>query len=729
MREQWDSETKARRVDDPSALPVAWRPAAADLVEPWPELARTAGAWPGGPPGDPAAWAAGAGDLAGEDAELGQIFARRIPTRRLVVLGEPGSGKSVLLIRLLRDLIERRTDQDPVPVLFALASWDPARQDLYAWMAGQLRRTYPGLRTAAPESAAGPRDLARLLLDERLVLPFLDGFDELPPALHAPALDAINRALSPGRPLVLASRAAAYRTALTRPGTMVRLNAAAGIHLLPLSPVQAADHLRRDAGGPHSPAASRWDTVARHLGTDTPVGQALSTPLGLFLARTIHNPRPGTTPSAAPHPDDLCDTAAYPDRATLDRHLFNAFIPAAYAPHATNPSPWTPEQARRTFAFLARHLDTDLNGTPDIAWWEIPLARRARVGSSAYGVLFAVAIVLALGASGPLSEKMRLCGTVLLAVGGLLLTLRPPVRDDGAGGPAPGVPGGRQPGRGRRPSIPSARLRWSFGALIAPPGIAFGAGIGTGLVLGYRMIGIVGAAVRLVVGESGPLASVASFLVLLFPLLPIAVVEAARSRSRLRSPHWRRFTTGVVVARLIGWPISELLFSLGWSASELRWTVATVVLGLMAWVMGGVTGETPGPATMVGPRALLAKDRRTFVMVTLTVGLPCGLATGAGVGTLAVYLNEGAALPVRLLLGLAVASTTGLATLFLVARTRTAWGDFTVARICLALRRQVPWKLAAFLRDAHEHRGVLRQVGAVYQFRHVDLQRHLARLP
>jgi hypothetical protein len=31
-----------------------------------------------------------------------------------------------------------------------------------------------------------------------------------------------------------------------------------------------------------------------------------------------------------------------------------------------------------------------------------------------------------------------------------------------------------------------------------------------------------------------------------------------------------------------------------------------------------------------------------------------------------------------------------------------------------------------FLEDAHRNRGVLRQVGAVYEFRHLELQRHLA---
>jgi hypothetical protein len=36
----------------------------------------------------------------------------------------------------------------------------------------------------------------------------------------------------------------------------------------------------------------------------------------------------------------------------------------------------------------------------------------------------------------------------------------------------------------------------------------------------------------------------------------------------------------------------------------------------------------------------------------------------------------------------------------------------------------LPWRLMAFLADAHR-RGVLRQVGSVYQFRHIELQRRL----
>ena len=40
-------------------------------------------------------------------------------------------------------------------------------------------------------------------------------------------------------------------------------------------------------------------------------------------------------------------------------------------------------------------------------------------------------------------------------------------------------------------------------------------------------------------------------------------------------------------------------------------------------------------------------------------------------------------------------------------------------------RNRLPWQLMAFLADAHQ-RGVLRQAGAVYQFRHIELQHRLA---
>jgi hypothetical protein len=56
----------------------------------------------------------------------------------------------------------------------------------------------------------------------------------------------------------------------------------------------------------------------------------------------------------------------------------------------------------------------------------------------------------------------------------------------------------------------------------------------------------------------------------------------------------------------------------------------------------------------------------------------------------------------------------------------TAWGQWVaLSRIWLPLTGRLPWALIAFLDDAHQ-RGVLRQAGAVYQFRHARIQSHLS---
>lgn len=51
-------------------------------------------------------------------------------------------------------------------------------------------------------------------------------------------------------------------------------------------------------------------------------------------------------------------------------------------------------------------------------------------------------------------------------------------------------------------------------------------------------------------------------------------------------------------------------------------------------------------------------------------------------------------------------------------------GRQAVARVVLAATGGLPWRTMAFLEDAHA-RGVLRQTGGVFQFRHASLQEHL----
>ncbi|MFE6412508.1 NACHT domain-containing protein [Streptomyces sp. NPDC057837] len=235
VKVRWEDEEAVRRVNDPGPLPVAWRAADADLAEPWSMLVDLARTWPSGPPGDPAQWPADAAGLAGRDGQIGDVFVDRVPTPRLVILGEPGAGKSVLLIRLLQHLIGARTPSDPVPVLFSLSSWNPQEQTLKTWLVDQLRRTHPTLRASASAIRGdGSGDLTLALLDAGRILPLFDGLDELSQTWYATAIDALNRALPAKQPIVVACRTASYRDAQTHSGGMIRLNGAAAIELLSL---------------------------------------------------------------------------------------------------------------------------------------------------------------------------------------------------------------------------------------------------------------------------------------------------------------------------------------------------------------------------------------------------------------------------------------------------------------------------------------------------------------
>ncbi len=119
---RYDEDERLRRLNDPYPLDVAWTtltPQAEDGAEEERPSARP----------DPP-------DIAD--------YYTALPTRRLVVLGGAGAGKSVLVLRLAHALLHRRArgSGDPVPLIVSLASWDPD-QGLLLWMAEQLADAHP----------------------------------------------------------------------------------------------------------------------------------------------------------------------------------------------------------------------------------------------------------------------------------------------------------------------------------------------------------------------------------------------------------------------------------------------------------------------------------------------------------------------------------------------------------------------------------------------------------
>jgi hypothetical protein len=120
----------------------------------------------------------------------------------------------------------------------------------------------------------------------------------------------------------------------------------------------------------------------------------------------------------------------------------------------------------------------------------------------------------------------------------------------------------------------------------------------------------------------------------------------------------------------------------------------------------------------------LAADRRTFFTILALAALISasdGLNTALGTPVPASSPYHGIEYGIQT--GIMDLIALGLAVSFFQAM----WGSFLLSRLWLGLAGRVPFRTMRFLHDAHVNRGVLRQVGAFYQFRHIELQRYLAR--
>ncbi len=104
VRSQWTDELALHPVNVRSPLPVRWLPAS-DLVPAWDALERLAtggSGWPG--PAPPGTWTESPREPAGGGREPAGVL-KRLPTGRLVVLGEPGTDKTTLAEGRVVDLL------------------------------------------------------------------------------------------------------------------------------------------------------------------------------------------------------------------------------------------------------------------------------------------------------------------------------------------------------------------------------------------------------------------------------------------------------------------------------------------------------------------------------------------------------------------------------------------------------------------------------------------------
>ncbi|MEU5896485.1 NACHT domain-containing protein [Streptomyces venezuelae] len=350
VRVQWAQEARLRRLQDPEPLNVRWRRADRLLADDTRNIRRGRPV-PEPRPGDTCL------------ASIATAF-EEVPSRRMVVLGSPGSGKSVLAVCCTLDLLRRRTPGTPVPVIFPLAAWDPGTAPLRTWLIERLVTEY---RPLAATSDGTP--LAAALLDAGLITPVLDGFDELPPALYGTAMRALNAALDDDMPVLVTSRTTAWRTTVECSDV---LTGAEVLELLPLEFTEATSYLERTARplrGPRGHRTTVWTPVLDTLRQDAraPAAgallQILSNPLMVTLARTAYG-------DASRDPQELLDDPRFATKAGIEEHLLDAFVPAVFGETDAD-ARWRAADAGRWLAWLARELER--RGSKRLAWWELYL--------------------------------------------------------------------------------------------------------------------------------------------------------------------------------------------------------------------------------------------------------------------------------------------------------------------------------------------------------------------
>jgi energy-coupling factor transporter ATP-binding protein EcfA2 len=105
--------------------------------------------------------------------------------KSLLILGVPGSGKTTILLKLLKDLVDNfeKDDNEPVPVLFNLSSWTDSQENLENWLVNELNTRY--------ENYSNSEIASQLIDKERLIL-LLDGLDEVKDKYRIDCLIKLN---------------------------------------------------------------------------------------------------------------------------------------------------------------------------------------------------------------------------------------------------------------------------------------------------------------------------------------------------------------------------------------------------------------------------------------------------------------------------------------------------------------------------------------------------------
>lgn len=251
-----------------------------------------------------------------------QVFNQMGEGRTLLILGEPGAGKTTILLKLAHNLIAR-TEEDlsqPIPVVFNLSSWASERQTIADWLIGELNSKYQVSKA-----------LGKAWVEEQQLLLLLDGLDEVKAEHREVCVQALNQFIQEHgqTEMVVCSRIRDYEA------LSVRLKLQGAIYIQSLTPEQINQYLAR--------AGDQLKAVKTLLQEDIALQELATSPLTLSIMTLAYQSIPV---------EELPKTGSVAERR---QHLFNAYIERMFKRRGAK-EPYMKAQVMHWLSWLAQRM-------------------------------------------------------------------------------------------------------------------------------------------------------------------------------------------------------------------------------------------------------------------------------------------------------------------------------------------------------------------------------------
>lgn len=256
-----------------------------------------------------------------------EVFNQIGEGRTLLILGEPGAGKTITLLKLAQNLIARAEENVSrlIPVVFNLSSWGSKHQTIVDWLVQELWSKY-----------GVPKELGKDWVKNQQLLLLLDGLDEVKADRREACVEAINQFMQGHgqTEMVVCSRIADYKV-------LSRLQLRGAIKILSLTPEQVNQYL--------DTAGEQLEAVKTLLNKDTDLQKLAKSPLMLSIMTLAYQGK---------KVEELPQTGSIEERS---EHLFDEYIKRMFSHERIGKpkeykSPYQNQQAKSWLTWLAQRM-------------------------------------------------------------------------------------------------------------------------------------------------------------------------------------------------------------------------------------------------------------------------------------------------------------------------------------------------------------------------------------